>query len=83
MHDLARSPKQIGQLIQRHRDAQGMTQAVLASRTGMRQETVSRIEGGHDGAKIGTICDLLAALGLEMTIGKRSKSSLNDIADIF
>ncbi len=60
-----------------------MTQTTLAGRAGMRQETVSRIEGGYDGAKIGTICELLAALGLEMTIGKRSKSSSTDIADIF
>jgi HTH-type transcriptional regulator / antitoxin HipB len=83
MNALARSPKQMGQLIQRHRKAQNLSQSDLASRSGVRQELISRIESGHDGAKLGTICELLAALGLEMTIGPRSKSSTADIEDIF
>ncbi|WBQ09728.1 helix-turn-helix domain-containing protein [Hyphomonadaceae bacterium ML37] len=83
MNALARSPKQMGQIIQRRRKALGMSQTELASRTGVRQELISRIEGGHDGAKLSTICDLLAALGLEMTIAPRSKSSSADIRDIF
>ena len=80
---LARSPKQVGHLIQTHRKAQGLSQTDLAARSGLRQELISRIESGHDGAKLGVICDLLAALGLEMTIGPRSKSSSADIEDIF
>jgi len=83
MNALARSPKQMGQIIQRRRKALGMSQTELASRTGVRQELISRIEGGHDGAKLSTICDLLAALRLEMTIAPRSKSSSADIRDIF
>ena len=83
MNALARSPKQMGQLIQRHRKALNLSQSHLASRSGVRQEMISRIESGHDGAKLGTICNLLAALGLEMTIGPRSKSSIADIEDIF
>lgn len=83
MNALARSPKQLGQLIQRYRKAQGMTQTDLATRTGQRQELISRIESGHEGAKLGVICDLLAALDLELTIGPRSKSSAADIEDIF
>jgi HTH-type transcriptional regulator/antitoxin HipB len=73
----------MGQLIQRHRKALNLSQSDLASRSGVRQEMISRIESGHDSAKLGTICELLAALGLEMTIGPRSKSSTADIEDIF
>ncbi|MCC5982680.1 MAG: helix-turn-helix transcriptional regulator [Oceanicaulis sp.] len=83
MNMLARTPKQMGQIIQRQRKALGMSQTDLAARTGVRQELISRIESGHDGAKIATICELLAALGHEMTVGPRSKSSSADIRDIF
>lgn len=82
MNMLARSPRQMGQIIQRQRKALGMSQTELAALTGVRQERISRIESGHDGAKIATICDLLAALGLEMTVGPRSKSSSADVRDI-
>lgn len=83
MNALARSPKQMGQLIQQHRKAQKLSQSDLASRCGLRQELISRIESGHDGAKLSTICDLLAALDLEIIIGLRSKSSSLDIENIF
>lgn len=83
MTALARSAIQVGQIIQAHRKTQGLSQTDLALRTGLRQELISRIESGHEGAKVGTICELLAALDLEMTIGPRTKSSAADIRDIF
>ncbi len=83
MNQIARSPGQVGSLIQRFRKLKGMSQTELADRSGMRQELISKIESGHTGSKISSICDLLAALDLEMTIGPRSKSSSADIADIF
>jgi HTH-type transcriptional regulator/antitoxin HipB len=83
MNPLARSPGQVGQLIQRYRKAQGLSQTELGNRTGLRQELISRIESGHEGAKIGTICALLAALDLELTLGPRTKSSVADIEAIF
>ena len=83
MNRIARSPGQVGNLIQRFRKLKGMSQTELAERSGMRQELISKIESGHSGAKISSICDLLAALDLEMTIGPRSKSSSTDIEDIF
>lgn len=71
MNRIARSPGQVGNLIQRFRKLKGMSQTELAERSGMRQELISKIESGHNGAKISSICDLLAALDLEMTIGPR------------
>lgn len=83
MNQIARSPSQVGNLIQKFRKLKGMSQTELAERSGMRQELISKIESGQNGAKISSICDLLAALDLEMTIGPRTKSSSADIEDIF
>ena len=83
MSSIARSPGQVGQVIQGHRRAQGMSQTQLGTLAGLRQEMISKIEGGQKGVKLSTVCDVLAALGLEMTIAPRTKSSAADIADIF
>ncbi|MBD3835343.1 helix-turn-helix domain-containing protein [Brevundimonas sp.] len=83
MSELARSSKQLGQVIQRHRKARGLSQAALAARAGLRQEMVSKIEGGQPGSRLASIYALLAALDLEMTVGSRTRSASADIADIF
>ena len=83
MAALARSPKQLGTLIQRHRKMQGLSQTELAALAGMRQEMVSKIESGQPGSRIASIYALLAALDLEMTVAPRTRSSSADIADIF
>ncbi|MDQ1155189.1 helix-turn-helix domain-containing protein [Brevundimonas sp. SORGH_AS_0993] len=83
MEPLARSPRQLGNLIQRQRKARGLSQSELADLAGTRQEMVSKIESGAPGSRIASICDLLAALDLEMTLTPRTRSSTADIADIF
>ena len=83
MEQLARSPRQLGDFIRRYRKAKGLTQTELANLAGTRQEMVSKIEGGAPGSRIATIYNLLAALDLEMTLTPRTRSSLNDIEDIF
>jgi HTH-type transcriptional regulator/antitoxin HipB len=70
---LARSSKQIGNIIRRARRKRGMTQAVLGAKAGMRQATVSEVEKGLSSARIDTILDLLAALDLEFCVSVRSK----------
>lgn len=83
MTSLARSPKQLGTLIQHSRKARGMSQTELAQLAGLRQEMVSKIERGQPGSRIASIYELLAALDLEMNIGPRTRSSSADIMDIF
>jgi HTH-type transcriptional regulator / antitoxin HipB len=80
---IARSPQQLGRLIQAHRQRRNLTQTQLAALAGQRQEMISKIETGHDGVRLGAIYDLLAALDLEMTLAPRTKSSAADIEDIF
>lgn len=80
---LARTPQQIGNLIQRTRRKWGMSQSDLGNRTGLRQSTISLIEQGNAATKIGTVLKVLAALDLEFRITPRSKTAPADIEEIF
>lgn len=80
---IARSPQQIGRVIQRVRHERGLTQTQLAQLAGLRQEMISKIETGQGGVRLATVCEVLAALDLELTIAARTKSSAADIEDIF
>ena len=83
MSTLARSSKQLGLLIQRHRKERDLSQTELADLAGLRQEMVSKIESGQSGSRLSSIYALLAALDLEMTIQPRTRSGADDMADIF
>ena len=83
MSDLARTPKQIGTIVQRARKKMGWNQTQLGEKAGLRQETISLIETGNPAAKLETILAVLAALDLEFRIAPRSKAQAADIEDIF
>ena len=83
MQILARNPKQIGQALRRVRKLKNLSQAALAEKTGLWQETISKIENGSEATKVETLCALLAALDLEIIIAPRSKSSPDDMAELF
>ncbi|MEO0879927.1 MAG: helix-turn-helix domain-containing protein [Pseudomonadota bacterium] len=83
MTDIARSPKQIGALIRKHRRARDLNQTELGAKTSLRQATISNIENGEDATRIGTICDVLAALGLELVIRPRGTQNRSDLEDVF
>tara|TARA_B100001750_G_scaffold214238_1_gene197266 strand:+ start:15 stop:266 length:252 start_codon:yes stop_codon:yes gene_type:complete len=83
MDQLARTPKDIGHAIREARKGQNLTQKDLAMKSGLWQETVSKIENGVSSTKLETLFDLLAALDLEIQIKPRSKGSINDLGDIF
>lgn len=75
MHDLARTPKQIGTLIRRNRKRLNMSQRALGDRVGLRQETISLIETGNPATRLDTMLAVLAALDLEFRIAARSRGS--------
>jgi len=83
MQDLARNPKQIGNLIRRARKQREWSQTELGDKAGLRQETISLIESGNPASKLETILAVLAALDLEFRIGQRSKGGAAAIEDIF
>ncbi|MGH7968554.1 MAG: helix-turn-helix transcriptional regulator [Limisphaerales bacterium] len=76
MSDLARDPRQIGNVIRRTRKLRGLSQGELGDKAGLRQETISLMENGNSAAKIETILAVLAALDLELRIAPRSKGGL-------
>lgn len=83
MTDLARTPKQIGNLVRRARKARGLSQTQLGNQVGLRQETISLIETGNPAARLETILAVLAALDLEFRIVSRSRRGPADIEEIF
>lgn len=83
MSQIARSPMQVGAIIRTERQKKGLSQGALAELGGMHQPMISIIEKGHEGVKLSSICDLLAALDLELAIQPRSKSTSDDVADLF
>lgn len=83
MNDLARTPRQIGTIIQRARKKRGWSQGQLAERAGLRQATISIIETGSETVKLNTLLSILAALDLEFRVGQRTKGSIEDIEDAF
>lgn len=83
MADLARNPRQLGNLIRRARKNKGLTQTELGASAGCRQETISLIEGGNPATRIDTLLAVLASLDLEIRIAPRSKGASADLEDIF
>ncbi|MCG8360660.1 MAG: helix-turn-helix transcriptional regulator [Kiloniellales bacterium] len=83
MNDIARTPKQIGSSLRKRRRGLRLTQQDLASRTNLRQATISQLESGESGSQLRTLIDVMAALDLELVIRPRTKSSTQDIEDLF
>jgi len=83
MANLARTPKQIGNLIRRTRKKLGWSQTQLGEKAGLRQETISLIETGNPATKLETILAVLATLDLEFQIAPRSKGQASDIEELF
>jgi HTH-type transcriptional regulator/antitoxin HipB len=83
MDQIARTTKDLGNVLRKARKARNLTQADLATLAGIWQRTVSNIETSASGAKVDTIFDLLAALDLELHIVPRSKMTPADLEDIF
>ena len=72
MRDLARDPKQIGNLIRGERKRKALSQKALASMAGLRQASISAIENGSTNTKLQTLLIVLAVLGLEFQITSRT-----------
>ena len=78
---LARNQQQLGNVIRRHRQKCGYTQAAHAELAGVRQGTISMIESGSTDARIDTLFTVLAALNLEFQVAQRTQIELEAIID--
>ena len=83
MQNFVRIPRDLGHAIRQARREKNLTQADLAMRSGVWQETISKVEAGRGGTKLDTILALLAALDLELLVRTRSKGSAYDFDNIF
>jgi HTH-type transcriptional regulator/antitoxin HipB len=83
MDQIARTSTQIGAALRRQRKQLGMSQESLGQRINLRQATISSLESGDAGTKLGTLLDALSALELELVIRPRTKGRAADIEDIF
>jgi len=81
MNQLARTPNDIGHAIRRVRKQQSLSQQDLATKSGIWQETISKIENGSPGTRLETIFDLCAALDLEILITDRSKGDSHPLEE--
>lgn len=81
MNDLARDPRQIGNVIRRTRKQRGWSQAALGEKAGLRQESISLLENGNAAARIETVLAVLGALDLEFRITRRSKGDFGIESD--
>lgn len=82
MEQIARTTAQIGGAIRRKRRSIGLSQKTLGARIGTRQATLSGLENGEQGTRLGTLVDILAALGLELVVRDRTRSDVS-IEDVF
>lgn len=78
-----RDAKQLGAALQRERKRQGLTQTRLAEKAGLRQQTISAVEGGKPRSELQVIFDIMTALGLEISLTSRDAGITPDLEDIF
>ena len=78
-----RDTKQLGVALQRERKRQRLTQTQLAEKAGLRQQTISAVEGGKPRSELKVIFDVIAALGLEMTLVERSGQKVPSLEELF
>jgi HTH-type transcriptional regulator/antitoxin HipB len=78
-----RDTKQLGAALQRERKRQGMTQTQLAEKAGVRQQTISAVEGGKPRSELQVIFDIMAALGLEMSLQARGRQDAPRLEELF
>ena len=83
MQNFVRIPRDLGHAIRQARREKNLTQADLATRSGVWQETISKVEAGRGGTKLDTILALLAALDLELLVRTRSTGTASDFDNIF
>ncbi len=83
MNQIARIPKQIGEIVRWRRQALKQTQVQMGKQVKLRQATISKLENGESGTRLSTLFEVLTALDLELVIRTRTKSSLRDIEENF
>ena len=80
---LIRDAKLLGNELQRERKRQNLTQKRLAEKAGLRQATISAVEGGKPRTELRVVFDIMTALGLQFSLSSRDSGDSPRIEDIF
>lgn len=80
---MIRDPQQLGAALQRERKRQCLTQTQLAAKAGLRQQTISAVEGGKPRSELQVIFDIMTALGLELTLKSRDGKNAPSLEELF
>lgn len=75
MTTITRTPELFGQALRRTRKKRSLTQSELAERSGLWQETISKIERGAPGTRLDSAMQICAALDLEIVVRERTKGN--------
>lgn len=73
------SPETLGKVLRRYRKNAGLSQSDAGKKFNLPQKTVSNIESGLSGVRLGTLFRLMSALGLEMHLELREEASKNEV----
>ena len=82
MEQMVRTSKQLGAAIRRRRRLLKLSQQEVGDKIRLRQATISALENGKSGTRMGTLLDVMTALGLEIVVRERTTIG-KDIEEIF
>ncbi|QIZ53334.1 helix-turn-helix domain-containing protein [Dickeya zeae] len=74
--------KQLSSYLKDVRITQKLSQGKVASKVGIRQDTVSSFEQHPDSTKLETFFKILSALNLELTVTSRNMDAANNEASV-
>lgn len=80
---IARSERQLGAILRRQRKQAGLTQTELGEKVHLRQATISKLEDGAPATQLRTLMAALSILDLELVVRPRSKSTSDEIEELF
>lgn len=75
--------RELGQAVKIARRQRKWTQDELAKRSGVWQETISKIERGARGTRVQTFLRLCLALNLELIVTKRGEATPQELDEVF
>lgn len=77
---LIHNPDDLSAFVRTHRKSQGLSQAEVADRVGLKQATVSEFENKSEGTKLDTLFRILSAANLECHIVPKGQVTDTDIS---
>lgn len=78
MDTIARTPAQLGQALRARRSRLKLSQSDVGSSSGIKQDTVSKLEIRTSSTSVETLYKALSVLGLELVVREKARSARPD-----